>query len=67
MQAGQISDVLESPLGFHLLLCEAIQAERVLSLNQAREPIRGMLEQRRKRICQQAWMKQLQANQPQQD
>lgn len=60
MQAGQLSGVLESPLGFHLLLCEAITPERVLSLNQARAPIREMLEQRRKRICQQAWIKQLQ-------
>ncbi|OYY93940.1 MAG: nitrogen fixation protein NifM [Hydrogenophilales bacterium 28-61-23] len=63
MQAGQLSGVLESPLGFHLLLCEAITPERVLSLNQARAPIRDMLEQRRKRICQQAWLKQLQMGQ----
>lgn len=60
MQAGQLSGVLESPLGYHLILCEAITEQRVLSLNQARAPIRDMLEQRRKRICQQAWLKQLQ-------
>lgn len=60
MQAGQLSGVLESPLGYHLLLCESINPQRVLSLNQARAPIREMLEQRRKRICQQAWLKQLQ-------
>lgn len=59
--AGQVSDVLESPLGYHLLWCESIQEERVLSLDQARAPIRNLLEQRRKRVCQQAWMKQLQA------
>lgn len=61
MSAGQISGVLESPLGFHLLLCESIKAEQNLSLNQARGPIRDMLEQRRKRVCQQAWLKQLQS------
>jgi nitrogen fixation protein NifM len=60
MQAGQLSDVRESPLGYHLILCEAITSERILSLTQARAPIRDMLEKRRKRICQQAWMKQLQ-------
>jgi len=59
IQAGQLSGVLESPLGYHLLLCEAITPERILSLNQARAPIREMLEKRRKRICQQAWLKQL--------
>jgi peptidyl-prolyl cis-trans isomerase C len=63
MQAGQLSGVLESPLGYHLLLCEAITPERILSLNQARVPIREMLEKRRKRICQQAWLKQLQTGQ----
>lgn len=60
MRAGQLSGVLESPLGYHLILCEAISSERILSLHQARDPIRNMLEQRRKRICQQAWLKQLQ-------
>jgi len=59
MTAGQISDVLESPLGFHLLLCEAIQEERILSLDQARAPIRTLMEQHRKRIFQQAWLRQL--------
>jgi peptidyl-prolyl cis-trans isomerase C len=62
LRAGEISGVLESPLGYHLLLCEAIQEERILSLEQARAPIRGMLEQRRKRVCQQAWMKQIQTS-----
>ena len=62
LRAGEISGMLESPLGYHLLLCETIQAERVLSLEQARAPIRGMLEQRRKRVCQQAWMKQIQTS-----
>lgn len=56
---GQISGVLTSPLGYHLLWCEAIQEERELGLDQARSRIRELLEQRRKRICQQAWLKQL--------
>jgi len=60
MNPGQISAVLESPLGYHLLLCEAIQEARVLKLEQARGPIRALLERNRRRICQQAWMKQLQ-------
>lgn len=59
MQPGQISEIIESPMGYHLLQCEAIQAERVLKLEQARTPIRELLEQRRKRVCQQAWLKQL--------
>ena len=62
MQPGQLSGVLESPLGYHLVWCESITEQRVLSLHQARTPIREMLEQRRKRICQQAWLKQLQTS-----
>jgi peptidyl-prolyl cis-trans isomerase C len=58
MRSGQISGVLESPLGYHLLLCEAIEEERVLGLEQARAAIRTMLEQRRRRVCQQVWLKQ---------
>jgi peptidyl-prolyl cis-trans isomerase C len=65
MRAGQLSGVLESPLGYHLLWCEAITPQRILSLHQARAPIREMLEKRRQRICQQAWLKQLQTGQPQ--
>ena len=59
MQAGEISAVLESPMGLHLLRCDAITPAAVLSLKEARGPIRTLLEQRRKRVCQQAWVKQL--------
>ncbi|MBK6744757.1 MAG: nitrogen fixation protein NifM [Hydrogenophilales bacterium] len=59
LPAGALSGVIESPLGYHLVLCEAITPAGVLTRTQAREPIRRMLEARRKRICQQAWIKQL--------
>jgi hypothetical protein len=51
--------VLESELGFHILRCDAITAASVLSLAQARPHIRRLLEQKRKRVCQQAWVRQL--------
>lgn len=59
MQAGETSGILESPMGLHLLRCEAITPAGVLTLKDARGPIRTLLEQRRKRVCQGAWMKQL--------
>lgn len=59
MQTGEISAVLESPMGLHLLRCESIAPAGVLTLKDARGPIRTLLEQRRKRVCQGAWMKQL--------
>lgn len=57
MHEGETSDILESPMGLHLLRCEAITPAAVLKLKDARGPIRTLLEQRRKRVCQQAWVK----------
>jgi peptidyl-prolyl cis-trans isomerase C len=59
MAEGEISGILESPMGLHLLRCDGITPATVLTLKQARGPIRTLLEQRRKRACQGAWMKQL--------
>lgn len=61
MHAGDISTILESPLGYHLVQCETIQSARTLPLEEARPAIRNMLQQRRERTCQQAWIKQLPA------
>ena len=62
MDENSISGVVESPLGFHILRCDAITPAQVLSQQQAREHIRKLLEQKRRRICQKAWVKQLLEN-----
>jgi nitrogen fixation protein NifM len=59
MSEGEISEMLESPMGLHLLRCDAITPGAVLALKDARGPIRTLLEQRRKRVCQGVWVKQL--------
>jgi nitrogen fixation protein NifM len=59
LQAGEVSGVLESELGFHVLRCDAINEAGVLSLAQAKPHIRKLMEQKRKRVCQQAWLKKL--------
>jgi len=59
MAEGEVSDILESPMGLHLLRCDGITPAAVLTLKEARGPIRTLLEQRRKRVCQGAWVKQL--------
>jgi hypothetical protein len=46
-------------MGLHLLRCETVTPAAVLTLKEARGPIRSLLEQRRKRVCQGAWVKQL--------
>jgi peptidyl-prolyl cis-trans isomerase C len=60
MREGEISAILESPMGLHLLRCDLITPAALLTLKEARSPIRSHLEQRRKRACQQAWVKKLQ-------
>ena len=57
LKAGEVSDVLESELGFHILRCDAITEAGVLDYDQARQRIRKVLEQKRKRTVQQAWVK----------
>lgn len=59
MKAGEVSGVLESELGFHLLRCDAITEAGVLGYDQAKQHIRKLLEQKRKLVCQQAWVRQL--------
>ncbi len=59
LKAGEVSGVLESELGFHVLRCDTITAASVLGYEQAKPHIRKLLEQKRKRAVQQAWVKQL--------
>lgn len=59
LKAGEVSGVLESELGFHILRCDAITEAGVLGYDLARQHIRKLLEQKRKRVCQQAWVKHL--------
>jgi peptidyl-prolyl cis-trans isomerase C len=57
LKAGEVSGVLESELGFHILRCDAITEAGVLGFEQAKLHIRKLMEQKRKRVCQQAWVK----------
>lgn len=59
MEAGDIGPVTESPMGFHILLCERIQPAGPVPLHQVKAKIREMLESRRRQTCQKAWLKRL--------
>jgi nitrogen fixation protein NifM len=59
MKAGDVSGVLESELGFHILRCDVVTAASILSLDLAKPHIRKLMEKKRKRVCQQAWIKEL--------
>lgn len=62
LKPGKISDVVESPMGFHLLWCKAVEAGRTLSLKDATPQIRKILRDRQRRICQKAWVSSLSKN-----
>jgi peptidyl-prolyl cis-trans isomerase C len=53
---GEVSGVVGSELGFHVLLCEKIHPGRAVPFTQARERIRALLDERRTRTCQRAWI-----------
>ena len=59
LDEGAMSDIVESPMGLHLLICERIHPARALAFNQVRERIHSALEQRRRRDAQRTWIAEL--------
>jgi nitrogen fixation protein NifM len=59
LDEATLSEVIESELGYHLLCCEAIHPERLLSLAEARQSIREYLQQQQQSLCQKAWIRTL--------
>ncbi len=54
-----LSEVLESPIGFHLMCCEAIEEARELPLPDVRAKIRQQLSETRRRSVQKTWVARL--------
>jgi peptidyl-prolyl cis-trans isomerase C len=56
LAVDQVSDVVETDLGFHLVRCERIEHGKKVPLRQAKPKIRQILEERKRRNCQKAWL-----------
>lgn len=56
MAEGTCSDILESPLGFHILFCEIVHPSGVAPLSEVLPGLRQWLSQRQKRIAQRKWL-----------
>ncbi|MCB1956378.1 MAG: nitrogen fixation protein NifM [Rhodocyclaceae bacterium] len=59
MQPGELSQPVESELGFHLLRCEDVRPAGVAAFVEVAPAIRESIENRRKRLCQREWLKEL--------
>lgn len=59
MKEDELSEVIETEAGFHILLCEKIEKPKNVSLSDARYKIKQILEERRRRNCQKAWLAEL--------
>ena len=53
---GEISQVVESPLGFHVLRCDAVEAGRQLRYDEVQASIRAKLEEGRRARAQKEWI-----------
>ncbi|MEJ2529706.1 MAG: nitrogen fixation protein NifM, partial [Gammaproteobacteria bacterium] len=56
MEEGEISSIIESEMGLHILLCESIKPGKRMPFAEVETKIRSMLEERQRRSCQKAWL-----------
>lgn len=59
LQPGELSSPVESPVGYHLIRCDAVHEAQTMSLEEARERVYRHLMEQRQRICQKAWINSL--------
>jgi peptidyl-prolyl cis-trans isomerase C len=56
IKTGEVSEIVESEIGFHLVLCKQIQKAETLSLQKATPKIRQIMRDRSRQTCQRAWL-----------
>lgn len=59
LKQGEISGIVESPLGLHLLYCKKISKAGVVSMKDAEAKILEHLQKKRSRMCQKNWLSEL--------
>ncbi|NEX19534.1 nitrogen fixation protein NifM [Thiorhodococcus mannitoliphagus] len=64
LEPGQISEVVESEIGLHLLLCETAEPATTVTFDQARTRIHAILAARQSKDCQKRWLAALQQQAP---
>ena len=59
MGTGEISDIIESPMGFHVLYCEQVQYEGYVNIESALPTIIEKMNERNRKNHQRQWLKEL--------
>jgi len=59
MAKGELSPVLESPIGLHVLFCESVSPARQLSLEEVLPRLRDSLQLRQRKAYQRKWLESL--------
>ena len=60
LKEGEVSGIIETEIGFHIILCEKISPEKLIPKAKAEKRIRSTLEERARRACQKAWLEERQ-------
>jgi peptidyl-prolyl cis-trans isomerase C len=60
MSESEISPVVESEMGFHILFCEQIKPAKRIPYNKVKSRIGEILMERRRKNCQKSWLAELQ-------
>jgi peptidyl-prolyl cis-trans isomerase C len=56
MEEGEISSIIESEMGFHILLCEKIKEGKRVAFSKVEEKVRALLAERQRRGRQREWL-----------
>jgi peptidyl-prolyl cis-trans isomerase C len=56
LDAGELSGIVESELGFHIVLCDAVESEMQIPLSEVSERVREHLAGNRRATAQKAWI-----------
>lgn len=56
LKENEVSSVVETEIGFHLIQCQKIIRAETLSLKKATPKIRQLMQERSRRVCQRTWL-----------